>query len=46
VSAHIATAVAAVAYRQGVARAPEPADLLAFVKARMFEPHYVSYAGD
>ena len=46
VSAHIATAVAVVAYRQGFARATEPADLLAFVKARMFEPHYVAYAAD
>ena len=30
VSAHIAAAVAAVAYRQGFARAPEPADTAGF----------------
>ena len=46
VSARIAAAVAGVAYRQGFARTPEPADMLAFVKARMFEPHYVAYAAD
>jgi len=43
VSAHIAAAVAAVAYRRGVARGPEPADLLGFVKSRMYEPCYPRY---
>lgn len=40
VSAHIAVAVARVAYAQGLASAPKPADLLAFVRARMYEPVY------
>jgi malate dehydrogenase (oxaloacetate-decarboxylating)(NADP+) len=44
VSANIAAAVAAVAYRRGLAREPEPADLLAYVKSRMYEPRYVEYA--
>jgi len=43
VSAHIATAVASVAYRRGIAGAPEPADLLAHVKAAMYEPRYATY---
>ena len=43
VSAHIATAVAGVAYRRGLAGAPEPADLLAHVKAAMYEPRYATY---
>jgi len=44
VSAHIAAAVAAVAYRRGLAREPAPADLLAHVKSRMYEPRYADYA--
>ena len=40
VSAHIATAVARVAYDRKLAREPAPADLLAFVKSRMYEPRY------
>jgi len=40
VSAQIAVAVAAVAYQQGLARAPEPADLLAYVRSRMYDPRY------
>ena len=43
VSAHIAAATAAVAYRQGVASGAEPADLLAFMKSRMYEPRYATY---
>ena len=43
VSAHIAAAVAAVAYRRGLAREPEPANLLAYVKSRMYEPRYSTY---
>jgi len=43
VSAHIAAAVAAVAYRQGFARLPQPPDLLAFMKAQMYEPDYIPY---
>ena len=43
VSAHIAAAVAAVAYRRKFARGPEPADLPAFMKSRMYEPHYADY---
>jgi malate dehydrogenase (oxaloacetate-decarboxylating)(NADP+) len=44
VSAHIAAAVAHVAYRQGLATVPESADLLAAIRAMMFEPRYVDYA--
>ena len=43
VSAHIAAAVAAVAYRRGLARGAEPADLLGFVKSKMYEPCYPKY---
>jgi len=43
VSAHIAAAVAKVAYDQGFARAPEPSDLLQFVRSHMYDPHYASY---
>jgi malate dehydrogenase (oxaloacetate-decarboxylating)(NADP+) len=44
VSAHIAAAVAGVAYRSGLAGTPEPTDILAAVKAAMYEPNYATYA--
>jgi len=44
VSAHIAAAVARVAYDRKLAAGPAPADLLAFVKSRMYEPRYRDYA--
>ena len=44
VSAHIAAAVARVAYDRKLAGGPAPADLLAFVKSRMYEPRYRDYA--
>jgi malate dehydrogenase (oxaloacetate-decarboxylating)(NADP+) len=43
VSAQIAAAVAAVAYRRGLARGTEPEDLLGFVKSQMYEPRYATY---
>ncbi|MEO8347124.1 MAG: NAD-dependent malic enzyme [Betaproteobacteria bacterium] len=43
VSAQIAAAVAAVAFSEGLARVPEPADLLEFMKAQMYEPDYPNY---
>lgn len=43
VSARIAAAVAEIAYARGFARAERPADLLAFVRAQMYEPVYESY---
>src|ERR1022692_3964644 len=43
VSAHIAAAVAAVAYRRGLAPGPTPADLLGFMKSKMYEPRYATY---
>jgi len=43
VSANIAAAVAAVAYRRGLASEAEPADLLGFVKSKMYEPCYAKY---
>jgi malate dehydrogenase (oxaloacetate-decarboxylating)(NADP+) len=44
VSAHIAAAVAGVAYRRELARAAQPTDLLRHVRSRMYEPRYVNYA--
>lgn len=43
VSAQIAAAVAKVAYAQGLAPGKPPADLLAFVRSRMYDPRYNSY---
>jgi malate dehydrogenase (oxaloacetate-decarboxylating)(NADP+) len=43
VSAQIAAAVAQVAYDQGFATIPKPSDLLAYVHAQMYDPHYSSY---
>jgi malate dehydrogenase (oxaloacetate-decarboxylating)(NADP+) len=43
VSAHIATAVAEVAYRDNLAEVERPDDLLEFVREQMYDPHYVSY---
>ena len=43
VSAIIATAVAEVAYKQGIARKPKPDDLHAFIKSQMYEPKYQRY---
>jgi len=44
VSAVIAAAVAEVAYERGLARRPKPDDLLATIKAEMYDPAYPSYA--
>jgi malate dehydrogenase (oxaloacetate-decarboxylating)(NADP+) len=46
VSAHIAAAVARLAYDRGLAPGPAPADLLAFVKSRMYEPRYRHHAAE
>lgn len=43
VSAHIAVAVAEVAYERGLASEPRPDDLLTFIKSKMFDPSYESY---
>lgn len=43
VSAHIATAVAEVAYDRGLATEPQPADLFAHISEQMYDPHYRSY---
>jgi len=43
VSAKIAQAVAEVAWRQGLARARQPADLAAFIRSAMYEPRYREY---
>jgi len=40
VSAHIAAAVAGVAYKNGLAGKTQPRDLLADVRSQMFDPHY------
>jgi len=43
VSAVIATAVAEIAYNQGLARKPKPDDLSAYIKSQMYQPKYRSY---
>jgi malate dehydrogenase (oxaloacetate-decarboxylating)(NADP+) len=43
VSAHIAVAVAEVAYRDNLAEMERPDDLLEFITEQMYDPHYVSY---
>ena len=43
ISAHIAAAVAEVAFDRNLAGVPRPEDALAFVKSRMYEPNYRSY---
>ena len=40
VSAGIATAVAQIAFREKLATAPTPPDILAWVKSKMYEPRY------
>jgi malate dehydrogenase (oxaloacetate-decarboxylating)(NADP+) len=40
VSAHIAAAVAEVAYKRGFATAPKPNDLMAFIESQMYVPRY------
>jgi len=43
VSAAIATAVADVAYNQGLARKPKPDDLSTYIESQMYEPKYPRY---
>jgi malate dehydrogenase (oxaloacetate-decarboxylating)(NADP+) len=43
VSAYIAAAVADVIYAQGHAGAARPPDLLAYMRAQMYDPHYLAY---
>lgn len=43
VSAHIAAAVAGVAFRRGLATKSEPQDMLAYVRSQMYDPRYQSY---
>jgi malate dehydrogenase (oxaloacetate-decarboxylating)(NADP+) len=40
VSAHIAVAVAEVAYKRGLATRPAPNDLMAYVESQMYDPQY------
>jgi malate dehydrogenase (oxaloacetate-decarboxylating)(NADP+) len=40
VSAHIAMAVAEVAYKCGLATVPKPNDMMAFIESQMYDPHY------
>jgi malate dehydrogenase (oxaloacetate-decarboxylating)(NADP+) len=44
VSAAIATSVADVAFKRGLAGVPKPADTGAFIRANMYEPKYADYA--
>jgi malate dehydrogenase (oxaloacetate-decarboxylating)(NADP+) len=43
VSSKIATAVAEVAFAQGLANRPRPDNLGAYIESRMYDPHYRSY---
>jgi malate dehydrogenase (oxaloacetate-decarboxylating)(NADP+) len=43
ISIHIAAAVCEVAFEQGIAGIGRPDDLLPYIHARMFQPHYVPY---
>ncbi|MCO5194359.1 MAG: NAD-dependent malic enzyme [Anaerolineae bacterium] len=43
VSAEIGAAVAAIAYKQGLATIPQPNDLHAFIREQMYEPRYRWY---
>jgi malate dehydrogenase (oxaloacetate-decarboxylating)(NADP+) len=43
VSAHIAAAVAEVAFRGGYARVERPDDLVEYMTSQMYDPRYVSY---
>jgi malate dehydrogenase (oxaloacetate-decarboxylating)(NADP+) len=40
VSAHIAAAVADVAYKRGLATGHAPNDLIAYIQSQMYDPHY------
>jgi malate dehydrogenase (oxaloacetate-decarboxylating)(NADP+) len=44
VSAHIAAAVAEVAFARGLATVPRPKDLLAWIRSQVYVPSYPSYA--
>ena len=46
VSAQIAAAVVGVAFREGLARVPEPSDPLEFVTSQMYDPKYATYVAD
>jgi malate dehydrogenase (oxaloacetate-decarboxylating)(NADP+) len=43
VSAHIATSVAEVAFRNGLAEIDQPDDVLEYIRSQMYEPVYTSY---
>lgn len=43
VSLNIATAVCEIAYAEGIAGIPEPSDIKAFLKSRMYDPRYEVY---
>jgi malate dehydrogenase (oxaloacetate-decarboxylating)(NADP+) len=43
ISLNIATAVAEVAFEEGLASVPRPDDLTAFIQSQMYEPNYPSY---
>lgn len=43
VSAHIATAVASVGFREGLAGIEEPEDILSWIRSQMYEPGYKPY---
>ena len=43
VSAHIATSVAEVAFRNGLAGIDRPDDVLDYIRSQMYEPDYASY---
>jgi malate dehydrogenase (oxaloacetate-decarboxylating)(NADP+) len=44
ISAELGSAVAALAYTRGLARAPHPVDLAGFIRAQMYQPVYHEYS--
>ena len=46
VSAHIATAVAEIAYERDLATRPKPQDLLQYVRAQQYQPVYKNYLSE
>ena len=40
VSAHIAAAVAEVAYKRGLATTPRPNDMMGYIEQQMYDPNY------
>lgn len=46
ISVNIATAIATIAYRQGLATVPQPSDLAEYIQASVYQPVYVPLQTD